>query len=115
MILNVFSSATRLRPFPRGESLQSFCFRHKVPYNFFHKWYKDTRHQLVPVQVEGRPASAFEPDSDSSIPQGVSQVLDSHPLQIRIDIRMSTGIHIHQKNLSYPGLKALVEKLEVLC
>ena len=24
-----------------GESLQSFCLKHKVPYNIFQKWYKD--------------------------------------------------------------------------
>ena len=24
-----------------GESLQSFCLKHKVPYNISHKWYKD--------------------------------------------------------------------------
>ncbi len=36
---------------PHGESLQSFCLHNKVPYNLFHKWYKDTRHQLVSVQV----------------------------------------------------------------
>ena len=25
---------------PHGESLQSFCLEHKVPYNIFQKWYK---------------------------------------------------------------------------
>lgn len=28
---------------PRGESLQSFCVKNKVPYNIFQKWFKDTR------------------------------------------------------------------------
>lgn len=37
----------------RGESIQDFCLRNKIPYSLFHKWYKDTRHQLVPVQVDG--------------------------------------------------------------
>lgn len=46
----------------------------QVPYNLFHKWYKDTCHQLVPAQVESHQESA--------------------PLKIMIDIRMSTGIHI---------------------
>ena len=36
-------------------------------------------------------------------------------LRILVDIRMSNGVHISQKNLSYEGLKSLVEKLEVLC
>jgi hypothetical protein len=32
-----------------------------------------------------------------------------------VDIRMTNGIHIQQRNLSYDGLKRLVEKLEALC
>ncbi len=28
---------------PHGQSLQSFCLSNKVPYNFFSKWYRDTR------------------------------------------------------------------------
>ncbi len=28
---------------PHGKSLQSFCLKHKVPYNIFRKWFKDTR------------------------------------------------------------------------
>ncbi len=36
-------------------------------------------------------------------------------LRILVDIRMSNGVHLSQKNLSYEGLKSLVEKLEGLC
>ena len=39
-----------------GESIISFCTKNKVPYNLFEKWYKDTRHKLVPVQVDGLPS-----------------------------------------------------------
>lgn len=54
---------------PEGESLQSFCSRNKVPYNLFHKWYKDTRHQIVPVHVEGHPeAESDSPTEVSSSP-----------------------------------------------
>lgn len=35
--------------------------------------------------------------------------------RICVDIRMGNGVHVSQKNLSYSGLKTLVEKLEVLC
>lgn len=35
--------------------------------------------------------------------------------RIMVDIRMTNGIHIQQRNLSYDGLKRLVEKLEALC
>lgn len=36
---------------PAGKSLQNFCFRNRQPYNLFEKWYNDTRHKVVPVQV----------------------------------------------------------------
>jgi hypothetical protein len=26
---------------PRGGAIQSFCLQNNVPYNLFHKWYKD--------------------------------------------------------------------------
>lgn len=39
---------------PHGESLQSFCVKHKVPYHIFQKWYKVNitwfRAQKVPFQ-----------------------------------------------------------------
>lgn len=37
------------------ETMQTFCLGNKVPYNLFEKWYRDTRHKLVPVKVEGHP------------------------------------------------------------
>ena len=42
-----------------------FCLKNKVPYNLFHKWYKDTRHHIVPVQVEGQQVEQ-EPEKDLS-------------------------------------------------
>lgn len=53
---------------PAGESMQKFCFRNKLPYNLFEKWYKDTRHKLVPVHVEGAPASLTESTSRTKLP-----------------------------------------------
>lgn len=97
---------------PAGESMQNFCFRNKIPYNLFDKWYKDTRHKLVPVQVEGAPASLNERTSDNEVPT-TPESLDTP--QIMVDIRMTNGIHIQQRNLTYDGLQGLVEKLEVLC
>ncbi len=29
--------------------------KNKVSWNLFNKWYRDTRHRIVPVDVEGRP------------------------------------------------------------
>lgn len=53
---------------PSGESMQKFCFRNKLPYNLFEKWYKDTRHKLVSVHVEGAPASLKESTSENEVP-----------------------------------------------
>jgi len=37
------------------------------------------------------------------------------PIRIMIDIRMTNGIRIQQRNLTYRNLKSLIEKLEGLC
>ena len=42
--------------YPKGESIQTFCHRNNVPYNLFEKWYKDTRHKIMEVDVSGRPS-----------------------------------------------------------
>lgn len=46
---------------PRGESVQSFCARNKVPYNIFSHWYRDTRSWIVEVVVDGRPEKTGRP------------------------------------------------------
>lgn len=58
---------------PAGESLQHFCDRMKVPYNLFNKWYRDTRHKVVPVAIDGLPAGSEEEPSlmDSVIDEAV--------------------------------------------
>ena len=38
-----------------------------------------------------------------------------HPVRIWVEIRISNGLHLFQKNLSYPDLVRMVEKLEGLC
>jgi len=99
---------------PEGESIQAFCLKNKVPYNLFHKWYKDTRHHIVPVQVDGCPEEEREVLPASCAPSVESAPL-SRAVRITIDIRISNGMHIRQRNLSYGRLKSLVEKLEGLC
>lgn len=42
-------------PVTSQKSIQAFCLRNNVPYNLFEKWYRDIRHKLVPVKVEGYP------------------------------------------------------------
>ena len=58
----------------KSEALTSpfnpFALETRSPYNLFEKWYKDTRHKLVPVQVTGQPDSGQpEPaDPQESLP-----------------------------------------------
>ena len=101
---------------PHGESLQSFCVKNKVPYNIFQKWYKDTRKKVVEVQIDGVPETGHEEKSktgDQSQP--VSQSRNDQPVRIWVDFRISNGLHLSQKNLSYQDLVRMVEKLEGLC
>ena len=75
---------------PEGESIQDFCLKNKVPYNLFHKLYKDTRHRIVPIQVEGQQAEQ-EPEEDlsASVPS-MGGALSSPPASFMIVIR-TTG------------------------
>ena len=99
--------------YPKGESIQTFCHRHKVPYNLFEKWYKDTRHKVVEVNISGRPS---QPETDKP-EEGGRQLKEDPSTEVRIlvDLRVSNGLHVRQGNLSYGQLKSLVEKLEGLC
>ena len=107
----------KLEGVPVDVSIEQFCLSNKVPYNLFAKWYKDTRKKIIPVQVLGAPSPEAEMQGiPSLLPEGTPEVatrLSSNTgLRILVDIRMSNGVHISQKNLSYAGLKSLVEKLE---
>lgn len=57
---------------PHGVSLQSFCSKNNVPYNIFHKCYKDTRKKIVEVQVDGVPSGPTL-ESVSSSPSAPSK------------------------------------------
>lgn len=75
---------------PEGESIKAFCLKNKILYNLFHKWFKDTRHQIVPVHVEGHPeAESDSPTEVSSSPvPGRKADTESVPVRIMIDIRV---------------------------
>ena len=107
----------KLEGVPVDVSIEQFCLSNQVPYNLFAKWYKDTRKKIIPVKVLGAPSPEAEMQGiPSLLPEGTPEVatrLSSNTgLRILVDIRMSNGVHISQKNLSYAGLKSLVEKLE---
>ena len=110
----------KLEGVPKGISIEQFCLSNKVPYNLFEKWYKDTRKKIVPIQILGTPPAEADSVAPSTpvlnqAPAAASPVLPSTELRILVDIHMGNGVYLSQKNLSYEGLKSLVEKLEVLC
>ena len=78
---------------PHGESLQSFCVKHKVPYNVFQKWYKDTRSKVVEVKVDGFSIDADAEDLKLKVPVQLAARRTDTPVRIWIDIRISNGLH----------------------
>lgn len=96
---------------PHGESIQAYCLKNNVPYNLFQKWFKDTRHKVVPIQVDGIPPSQVGQPSLKD----TTGLLEPPSLKIMVDIRMSNGLHISRRGMSYGELKSLVANLEVLC
>lgn len=94
---------------PHGESLQSFCVKHKEPYNIFQKWYKDTRNKIVEVKVDGAPTDEDGTRATPSVKPHKSSGSTDNPVRIWIDIRISNGLHLSQKNLSYHDLVRMVE------
>lgn len=72
--------------------------------------------KVVEVQVDGAPVIGHEEQSGAiDQPQPVSPGRTDHPVRIWVEIRISNGLHLFQKNLSYPDLVRMVEKLEGLC
>ena len=101
---------------PLGMSVQTFCLRNNVPYNIFHKWYKDTRKKIVEVQVDGVPSgppSESVPSSlsgeppvkkDSPSPRAVhrhrkpGKVPGALPVRISVELTLSNGLHIPERS-----------------
>ena len=78
------------------------CVKHKVPYNIFQKWLKDIRKKIVEVQINGVPEIGHEEKSktsDQSHP--ILQSKNDTPVRIWVDIRISNGLYLSQKDLSY--------------
>ncbi len=100
---------------PNGISIEQFCLRNKVPYNIFYKWYRDTRSRIVQVKVDGHPAQHKEEENAESSQRNAALAKKDTPVRILVELRMTNGLHIAQKNLSYRDLKQLIEKLEGLC
>ena len=94
---------------PKGISINSFCVSQGVPYNQFNDWFRKTHKKIVPVQIDGIP-SADEESAKEAKPEIVKE--KGH---IMVLIQNRDGLQVKKKNLTYPDLKQLVEKLEGLC
>lgn len=71
-------------------------FKKMIPYNFFQKRYKEIRKKIVAVKVDGLPWNA------SLAPQSPeSECLVDASVQIWVEIWMSIGLQLSQKNLNY--------------
>lgn len=106
---------------PRNISIQEFCMQNKVSWNLFNKWYRDTRHRIKEVTVTGRPEETSEAKPSESHPASSEDAgqeraaSETEFTRIMVDIRMTNGLRVRQKNLSYRKLMALVGNLEALC
>ena len=100
---------------PHGESLQSFCVKNKVPYNIFQKRFKDTRKKVVEVQIDGAPVPTHKKKDKIGVQLQPVSKNSENSVRIWIDLRISNGLHLSPKNLSYHDLVRMIEKLEVLC
>lgn len=75
-----------------SESLQYFSFRYRAPYNLFQKWYKDTCHKLVHVQVEGHTCVVVE--GISELPLALAMDTALQPIRILAEFRMCNDLHL---------------------
>lgn len=77
---------------------------------------KDTRNKIVEVNVDGLPnSSPKDSKEDKRSPEQSSTETKPSCVRILVELRMTNGLHISQKNLNYKELKRLIEKLEGLC
>ena len=102
-----------------GMSLQSFCLKNNVPYNIFHKWYKDTPQKNSGSSVgcfslvsnlgvravfsfRGKPfkeGQSFFP-CRAQIPEAVQSPECASRAYI-LDLILSNGLHILKKDLDW--------------
>ena len=94
---------------PKGISINSFCVSQGVSYNQFNDWFRKTHKKIVPVQIDGLPST----DEESA--KEVQREIVKEQGHIMVFIQNRDGLQIKKKNLTYPELKQLVEKLEGLC
>ncbi len=123
---------------PAGESIQHFCDRNNVPYNLFDKWYRDTRHKVVRVTVDGMPNGGAQNKEDNSLmgsiieeirPQktpvagrkekteseGLNTQISVSQTRIMIDLRTTDGLQIRRRGMTYTQFLEFAKNLSTLC
>lgn len=94
---------------PKGISINSFCVNQGIPYSQFNDWFRKTHKKIVPVQIDGIPSAA-----EGLVKESQSEIVKEKG-HIMVLIQNRDGLQIKKKNITYPELKQLVEKLEGLC
>lgn len=67
---------------------------------------------MVPVTVDGMPQSP----SPQTTREGGADAPDRTPgVRVMVDIRMTDGLHVSRRGMTYPELLRFITNLEVLC
>lgn len=97
----------QLEGVPQGISIVKYCQMNGVVYSHFERWYKKYRAGVVfPVQLVNQDGLMEEATPRSEAPQ----IDIAH-----FNLVFLNGLEITHQNLSYPALRQMIEKLEVLC
>ena len=115
-ILKGFTFSTRARHCLMENLSNRFVLRTKSLITFSRNGLRILEKKIVEVQVDGAPGITHEEKTKTGDqPKPVSKSSDENPVRIWIDIRISNGLHLSQKNLSYQDLVRMIGKLEGLC
>ena len=110
----------------RGVSIVSFCQQNGIVYSQFERWYKNRKKVKVhPVKIVNQNGLAqsqkseevVSPETQVSV-AGAGNGNSSTPSRavlFSVTIRTTSGLSVQQSRINYRQLRALVEKLEVLC
>ncbi|RGC86643.1 hypothetical protein DW640_02810 [Bacteroides sp. AM23-12] len=97
---------------PKNITLGDFSKSYDVNPKVFIKWLRKRERRIEPVMIVGRP----EPEAQSETVKAAAAKEEPTTPQVKeFSIEFQNGTKLTKVNLSYPELKKLVEKMEVLC
>lgn len=105
-----------------GVSIVSFCQKNGIVYSQFERWYKN-RHNVkihsVDIVDRDDASQVLYTDTESCVNEknilADEEITSQCATLFTIQIKSTAGMYFQHKNLDYPSLKDLVEKLEVIC